>query len=284
MTEEQYTRCPSCRTVFRVTQQQLAMREGQVRCGHCRIVFDGVEQLVSLAPHDDEDDSDLYDEAALGPATVTLRHAQALEPPAPALPGAASAEDEAAPEEAAPPPRPAVAIGGDAAVPTEPVKPRRRYAQAAFAAAVPLLVLLLAGQATYHFREALAARWPVLNPPLVRACAALGCAVGALQEIADLAIEASDLQADPAHQGLLVLTATLRNRSRLPLAYPYLELALTDAQDEVVVRRALAPGEYAGGTTDLTRGIPANGEIAVKLFIDASATAQAGYRLYLFYG
>ena len=49
------------------------------------------------------------------------------------------------------------------------------------------------------------------------------------------------------------------------------------------MRRALAPGEYASGTADLDSGIAGNGEVAVKLFIDASATSQAGYRLYLFY-
>jgi hypothetical protein len=33
----------------------------------------------------------------------------------------------------------------------------------------------------------------------------------------------------------------------------------------------------------LSAGIAANGEAVVRLFIDASATSQAGYRLYLFY-
>ena len=46
MPEEKYTRCPGCHTVFRVTPQQLAMREGQVRCGHCKTVFDGVAQQI----------------------------------------------------------------------------------------------------------------------------------------------------------------------------------------------------------------------------------------------
>ena len=50
-----------------------------------------------------------------------------------------------------------------------------------------------------------------------------------------------------------------------------------------MVRRALAPAEYAGGTVDIATGMPGNGELAIKLFIDASATTQAGYRLYLFY-
>ena len=98
-----------------------------------------------------------------------------------------------------------------------------------------------------------------------------------------LSIEASDLQADNAHRGLLILTATLRNRAAWPVAYPYLELTLTDAQDRVVVRRALTPAEYAGGTADIQRGISSNAEVSLKVFIDASATAQAGYRLYMFY-
>ena len=41
--------------------------------------------------------------------------------------------------------------------------------------------------------------------------------------------------------------------------------------------------DYAGGTADFQQGIAANGERLVKLFIDASATQQAGYQLYLFY-
>jgi hypothetical protein len=58
---------------------------------------------------------------------------------------------------------------------------------------------------------------------------------------------------------------------------------LTDSTDRIVARRAFAPAEYAGGTADLHQGIAANAERLVKLFIDASATQQAGYRLYLFY-
>src|SRR5512135_1753674 len=83
MPPEQYTRCPGCHTVFRVTPQQLAMREGQVRCGHCKTVFDGIAERISLAPPAQPAASDDgYDEAALGPATVTLRNAQALHPAA----------------------------------------------------------------------------------------------------------------------------------------------------------------------------------------------------------
>ncbi|MBK7792298.1 MAG: DUF3426 domain-containing protein [Betaproteobacteria bacterium] len=310
MPEEQYTRCPGCKTIFRVTDQQLAVRGGQVRCGHCKNVFDGHAERISLAPKTVPDEP-FHDEALLGPPTVTLRDARALEP----LPGAAEAATAAAEVSPSPParaddtlPEPlddaaTAAPGpaerdGDETLPAAGTVPAVDYANrfarprggrlpgaldrwAVFA--LPLLLLALIAQAAFHFRDALAAHVPAAKPLLVRACALLGCSVGPLQESSGLSIDASDLQADPAHRGLLTLTATLRNRAGWPLAYPHLELTLTDAQDQVVVRRALAPAEYVGAGADLTAGIAANAEVPVKLFIDASATTQAGYRLYAFY-
>ena len=86
--------------------------------------------------------------------------------------------------------------------------------------------------------------------------------------------EASDLQADPAHKGLLILTATIRNRAPYAVGFPYLELSLTDAQDQAVVRRALAPADYAGGTAtwnDIKDGAALNG----WTFVDAKADFEA---------
>jgi len=41
------TRCPTCATVFRVTEPQLSARAGQVRCGRCGALFDA---LAALSP------------------------------------------------------------------------------------------------------------------------------------------------------------------------------------------------------------------------------------------
>ncbi len=43
------TTCPACYTAFRVTQEQLAAREGMVRCGKCATVFDAREALQPAA-------------------------------------------------------------------------------------------------------------------------------------------------------------------------------------------------------------------------------------------
>ncbi len=277
MPEEKYTRCPGCKTVFRVTPQQLAMRGGQVRCGHCKAVFDGNAAIVSLAPRLTSDERDAGDdEAALGPPTVTLRNAQALEPPMEEVhpPRAADASDDAVTE-----------IAYEERFAWADPKRKRRSWGALYATAIPLLLLLLIAQTVLHYRDAVAAYWPAAKPALARLCDAAGCAIRPLRDVAMnyLSIESSDLQADPAHRGLLILTASVRSHAAWALAYPYLELTLTDAKDDVVVRRALAPADYAGGTADVGSGIAPNGEVAIKLFIDASATVQAGYRLYMFY-
>jgi len=285
MSDEKFTRCPGCRTVFRVTAAQLALRDGQVRCGHCRTVFDGTANLISVlrttpAPSPDDEGT--------GPLTVTLRAADALEPAPPESPAGPPATA------AAPTPRLSTPRASTQATRGEEIdydnrfawdRPNRRSraSTALYLVAIAALAAGLVAQGAWHYRDAIAAHWPSTRPMLARMCAAAGCTIRPLREIAWLSIDASDLQADAAHKGLLTLTATVRNRASYAVAYPHLELTLTDAQDNVVVRRALAPPEYAGGTVDVGSGIARNGEVAVKLFIDASATTQAGYRVYLFY-
>lgn len=279
MADEKYTRCGSCKTVFRVTPAQLALRDGQVRCGHCRTVFDGNANLIQLAPSpafavDDE-------LSATGPLTVTLRNATALQPavdppnatPAVAAPPRASFKVTTIEEP----------VDYDSRFAWDRPRKRSRGRTLAYVALIALLAIVFVAQIALHYRDALAAEWPATRPLLTRACSIARCSINPLREIAGLSIDASDLQADPAHKGLLVLTATIRNRAAYAVAFPHLEVTLTDAQDRAVVRRALAPLEYAGGTVDVPAGIPRNGEVAVKLFIDASATTQSGYRVYLFY-
>ena len=161
-----------------------------------------------------------------------------------------------------------------------PIDPSR---QRLYVAGIVALSLAIVVQLVAEFRDALAARIPATRPLLASACRVVSCTIEPLKDTAALSIDASDLQADPAHRGLLILSATIRNRASHPIAYPYLELTLTDSSERIVVRRAFAPQDYAGGTADFQRGIAANGERLVKLFIDASATQQAGYQLYLFY-
>lgn len=146
-----------------------------------------------------------------------------------------------------------------------------------FTVAAVLLALALAAQLAFHFRTEIVQRLPD--------AAALFTAVGAdipLPHDANLvSIEASDLQADTA-RGLLVLQATLKNRAPHAQAWPALELTLTDTHDAVVARRVLYAADYLPPGTD-PNAFAANGETAIRLWIEAKGVAAAGYRLYVFY-
>jgi predicted Zn finger-like uncharacterized protein len=337
-----FTRCPGCGTIFRVTAEQLALREGQVRCGHCRAVFDANDHVIALDARR-SDDVGVPDELAAGRPTITLRSAAALEPvdERPAQPEASPIDERSMEQEPSPAdergsepepspvdevgaepepspvdergaelePSPTVPIADDALSETsigdaqheadapidvraldragrfewKPRKPLRERPRTLYGAAIVSLLIAFAAQGLFEYRDALAAHAPVTRAFLRGACHLLGCAIEPVRDPAALSIEASDLQADPGHRGLLVLSATIRNRAPYTIALPYLELTLTDASDQVVVRRAFAPADYVGRASDPAAGIPGNGENVVKLFLDASATAQAGYRLYLFY-
>jgi hypothetical protein len=146
-----------------------------------------------------------------------------------------------------------------------------------------ILALLLAGQVLFHFRHTLAARYPDVRPALIEMCGFFGCRIEALRRRDEITIESHDMQADPAHQGLLILQVTLRNHASHAVAFPNLELEILDISGQPQVRRAFAPAEYAGGAADFARGIPARSEWNAKLFIDASSVAARGYNLDLFY-
>ncbi|AOZ07561.1 DUF3426 domain-containing protein [Cupriavidus malaysiensis] len=42
------TRCPACRTAFRLVADQLRLRQGLVRCGRCDTVFDARQHLIEI--------------------------------------------------------------------------------------------------------------------------------------------------------------------------------------------------------------------------------------------
>jgi hypothetical protein len=139
-----------------------------------------------------------------------------------------------------------------------------------------LLACVLLGQIAYHFRTELVQRLPAM----AGLYEALALDVP-LPRHADLvAIEASNLQSDNG-RGLFILQATLHNRARFAQEWPALELTLTDTTDTVVSRRVLLSADYLPpGSTD---AFSANGDLAVKLWVEARNIGAAGYRLYIFY-
>jgi predicted Zn finger-like uncharacterized protein len=241
------TRCPACGTAFRVQRDQLAAHFGTVRCGKCGGVFNGVAALVEEGA----------DGLSIDPSPQRGLFDPSRRP-------ARSARDDA--------PLP------DFMAASAPARSWTwLWTLAALAAAA-----LLGAQAAYRYRAELAAFAPQARAPLDAACRWLGCSVPLPRRVDLMSIESSDLQADPRRDGLIVLHAVIRNRSRLPQDYPALELTLTDEAGQPLVRRVLLPADYVEAARS-KQGIAPGGEAALRVYLDSSRARATSYRLYLFY-
>lgn len=227
------TRCPRCRTLFRVTPVQLQAAAGKVRCGRCTNVFDGYEALSAGGP------------------------------PAKSETSAAATTVTAIPVEEA-----------------ERVTTTRSRLNAKWAAVIALLVFTLTLQVAYAFRAQFAARSPELRGTMENVCEFVGCVVALPQRPDLLRIEASDVHMiDPNRPSLIQVTATLRSYAKHDVAYPALDLVLTNANEHALARRVFLPDEYVGAGRNPKAGIPPNGEVTVAIDVETGDVNAAGFRL-----
>lgn len=159
---------------------------------------------------------------------------------------------------------------------------RSPKARAWMGAGVAAGVLLLAGQYTFTFLDTLVAKQPGLRPLLEPPCVAFGCRIEAPRLIDQLAVESSGL-VRVEKSAVYKLQLALRNRDRIAVAMPALDVTLSDAQGKPLARRVLRMSEL--GVTDTT--LAAGRELAVQATLQAAfqppTAVVAGYTIELFY-
>jgi predicted Zn finger-like uncharacterized protein len=143
------------------------------------------------------------------------------------------------------------------------------------------LLLALAAQAVLGFRNVLAAQHPALKPALTAACAVLGCRVELPALAENLVIETGELTT--LGPGTYALNTLLRNQGNLVLAWPSIELELTDANDKPVLRRVLAPADYLPHGTPAASGFGPHSEQPVALHFTLAGLQPSGYHTFVFY-
>lgn len=249
------TRCPRCKTLFRVLPEQLQAHGGQVRCGRCMHAFDGFQMLA-------------VESAGAPPEPVRVPR-NGVADPKPKPPTGSRVVSAAG--------NPAASgfDSSDDAAGTATLQRRRMTP-----AVCVLLGALLLGQLVFLFRGELSARSSVMKTVLTRACQLAGCSVPLPQRPDLVKIEASDVNMiDKNRPAIVQLTATLRSYADHDLAYPALDLVLTNATEHAVARRIFLPEDYLDDTRDPRAGMPPRGEITVALDLDTGNLNAAGFRL-----
>jgi predicted Zn finger-like uncharacterized protein len=177
-------------------------------------------------------------------------------------------------------------------VPAEPdepefVKRSRRQEESGrtvrilMAAGAVILLLVLAVQALLYFRNELAVRHPGMRPLLSSLCAVTGCRVDLPAQAENLVIDDGELTT--LGPGTYSLNTQLRNQGNLALAWPSIELELTDANNKPVLRRVFGPADYLPPGTAAAAGFGAHAEQPVRLNFALADLKPSGYHTFVFY-
>ena len=213
-----YTRCPECRTPFRITRAQLTARDGQVRCGKCHALFSATEHLLWFAPAEEQP------AAAPAPADPPKRGRRArrrspLRTGAPHDPKSPTVSD------------------------LSWQRPLRRLPLLAWAGLIAVLLLGLFAQAFYFYREELA-RHAALRPLIVEYCHWLDCRIDTREPWTAPELGSTTIAPHPRFANALRMRAVLVNRTDIPMSHPRMEIALTDVGGKVLTRRVFQPRDY----------------------------------------
>lgn len=149
----------------------------------------------------------------------------------------------------------------------------------ALALSALLLGVTLAGQVLHQQRDELVVRWPDARSAFQVWCGWTGCVLSAPRRIEDLSVESTALTRSGSAPDTYRFSVVLRNRAGVPVALPWLELSLTDANGELVARRALSPSELRASASQVAGGA----EFTLNAQLAAGTMRVAGYTVELFY-
>ena len=276
------TRCPACKTTFRVTTAQLKVRVGQVRCGTCQEVFNALDALVDALPDISPVIPPAADHMGTERSFYSLLSKEVLPDFSPSTRGnGASRREDLAPADVGLESIVAEGVEAEETILSEAPMQRRSWP---WALACGVASGFLLTQLGLQYRVEIAVLAPEARPSLEYVCKVVMCTVDLPSKVELLSIEASDLHPrDPAVPTQLELTATLRNRAPFAQSWPHLELTLTDTADSAVARRVVSPKDYLPKGRELASGFSSQSDSAVSVHLATDGLPASGYRLYLFY-
>ena len=305
-----FTECPSCKTLFRITEDQLASVGGKVRCGFCYGMFNAYDFLFEgesaeeagsaneeQAYQPEIDERELEDDDS----TTTVAHPTQLKqtgqtsaastarvpPPIDATPPTAKSPRAPNTPAANQPPNLLDAIsmaGRELHQVTRTQLDSRRNASAAmsrsdvlltagWASATFFLLLLIAGQFAYYKRDDLA-RYPAMRPLLQSICGLIGCTIPLLKSPQQIRLISRDIRNHPTAQDALQVRAMILNEAPFAQPYPLLRLDLTDVAGNTIASRQFHPEEYLPPSTDMSAGFGAKQKVEIQLdILDTQHTA-----------
>lgn len=254
-----YTRCPECRTVFKVTLAQLKARDGLVRCGPCTQVFRADQHLYALPGWRREPEVPPVPESTGDGKRGKAERATARSSPARARPATE------------------IPVVSELSL----FQPgRRRVPDAVWALGNLLLVLALAGQFAYFYRDELSTN-AGLRPYLARFCDLVGCELMAHAQPLPPELVQTTIAPHPRYANALRIRAVFANRTDRPQPFPLMEVSLTDNAGTLLARRAFSAPDYLDSNAWANGVMPPNVVFNALLEVTNPEERAAGYEVQL---
>ncbi len=291
------TRCPHCHTYFRVTPQQLALRDGMVRCGACREIFNGEVYVFERTALTDTTASAHIEDDTTG--RMTLIDFGSLR--ATATPSESSMQEELdalskaiadlqSKPWSAPAPGELPHVDEEETEPPAPgfvheARQRQRTSRVwtvLLIVGIPLLLGALTAQLGYLYRNEIAARSPEVARYMRAGCRRIGCTITLPAQIDALSIESRQLQTLPGQDNHFELVILIRNIGTTSQAWPALDLQLNDAAGQAEIRKIFMPSEFLKAS-EIRAGIPAASEREVRLRFELNGNPAQGFNIRIFY-
>lgn len=254
-----FTRCPSCGTVFNISDQQLVVADGSVRCGACEIIFDARLSLFAKIDYTPDQDSEV-DVAA---------EADIILPTSIVTTGNGDQEVSLDPVNS-PSQAPIPETISDQISALEDKTKSSSLLNVLGLASLLLLSGLLALQIT-------AINKPRLLPTPIQAsvCKWLKCAnPTALDQIQILN---RDIYTHAEVEDALTVSMTMINRAEFAQPFPLLELRLFDVAGDVIVARRFSPDEYLPFEWSASNLFPHSKAISLHLDLVDPGQQVVGY-------
>ena len=297
------TSCPACETQFLLSTEHLKAYRGKVQCGHCKHIFNAKNRLTEVYENiqgtaqyntsvnvgkqtsnpiiDDKPINEVLDDVLGAVPNLEDLTANSLV--------SSDTSDPFIGEQTHIDIEENYTSEAETPIVIEDLTNDPQFQQKKFKLNIGLLSLclllitLIFLQTTYHLRSKIASEYPQFKPYLLHACVYLQCTVDLPKNLELFTIDDSDMQESETVQNVINFSSTLINNANYTQTYPNIELALTDTNDQPVLRRQIKPVEYLVPSTSIVAGIAGKTELRIKLAIIVAEANVAGYRVQLTY-
>ncbi len=260
-----HTQCPHCKTLFKISEEQLAAVNGKVRCGFCYRIFFSEENLFDELPNIDANEVSSPPEATHQATTEPKISAVSDINTTTMIETLHFTQNE---------------LQEEARQRLEQQSSKKKNTLSSFAWTFGTLafIIILILQYGYFMRDNLA-QYASLRPALQQLCRVAKCTLPLQHAPTQIKLISREISTHPDIDNALRVQATFINKAPFQQNYPTIKLSLSSLSGKTIATRYIKPQEYLPQNTSIDIGIATQQQTEVQLDIRDPDKKATGFEL-----